>query len=77
MLAIDYTKAFDSVDFGYIHKMLHIFNFGENLRNCISILYTRGTSCVTNNGFRIEFLTFVIIKILQSTLLPKLIIFPK
>ena len=54
-MAIDYTKAFDSVDFGYIHKMLHVFNFGENFRKWISILYSGGTSCVTNNGFRSDF----------------------
>ena len=29
MLAFDYTKAFDSVSFEFIHKTFEIFNFGD------------------------------------------------
>ena len=29
LLALDYTKAFDSVNFDFIHKTFETFNFGE------------------------------------------------
>ena len=32
LMALDYTKAFDSVDFGFIHKTFEAFNFGEQFR---------------------------------------------
>ena len=39
MLALDYTKAFDSVEFGFIHKTFEAFNFGEQFRNWIKVIY--------------------------------------
>ena len=51
LLALDYSKAFDSVDFGFIHKTFQLFNFGENFRKWIEIIYNGGKSCIANNGF--------------------------
>ena len=51
LLALDYSKAFDSVDFEFIHKTFELFNFGENFRQWIKIIYNGGKSCITNNGF--------------------------
>ena len=51
MLALDYTKAFDSVEFSAIHKTFEVFNFGDYFRRWIQILFKGGTSCVANNGF--------------------------
>ena len=50
LLALDYTKAFDSVDFGFIHKTFEIFNFGQNFRKWVKMIFTGGTSCIANNG---------------------------
>ena len=39
LLTLDYTKAFDSVEFGFIHDAFDAFNFGEQfkkrLRSCL------------------------------------------
>ena len=50
LLALDYSKAFDSVNFDFIHKTFELFNFGENLRHWIKIIFTEGKSCISNNG---------------------------
>ena len=51
MLALDYTKAFDSVNFKFIHKTFELFNFGSNFRAWIKLLFNGGKSCISNNGF--------------------------
>ena len=33
MFCIDYTKAFDFLEFGYIHKVFKIFNFKKTFSN--------------------------------------------
>ena len=50
LLALDYSKAFDSVDFQFIHETFKLFNFGENFRKWIQIIYNGGKSCISNNG---------------------------
>ena len=50
LLALDYTKAFDSVNFEFVHKTFKLFNFGENFQKWITIIFNGGKSCVTNNG---------------------------
>ena len=42
LLALDYTKAFDSVDFDFIHETFRAFNFGESFRNWIRVLFNGG-----------------------------------
>ena len=50
LLALDYSKAFDSVDFLFIHNTFQLFNFGENFKKWIKIIYNGGKSCISNNG---------------------------
>ena len=50
LLAVDYSKAFDSVNFEFIHKTFEFFNFGENFRKWIKIIFNGGKSCITNIG---------------------------
>ena len=47
---MDYSKAFDSVDFQFIHNTFQLFNFGEKFRQWIKIIYNGGKSCISNNG---------------------------
>lgn len=54
MLAIDYTKAFDFLEFSCINKTLKIFNFQDNFCRWINIFLTGGKSCISNNGFLSE-----------------------
>ena len=53
-MALDYTKAFDSVDFEFALKVFDAFNFGEKFKAWIKILFNGGKSCVSNNGFLSE-----------------------
>ena len=51
MLAVDFQKAFDSVNRGFLHSTLHAFNFGSSFTRWIHTFYQNITSCVLNNGF--------------------------
>jgi len=47
---LDFEKAFDSIEWNFIHKCLETFNFGSDLRQWIKVFYTNISSCVLNNG---------------------------
>ena len=48
---LDFEKAFDSIEWKYLHKSLEVFNFGPQLRKWVTVLYNGISSCVLNNGF--------------------------
>ena len=50
ILTIDFEKAFDSINWKFIQKSLHLFNFGPQFCKWVSIMYTNITSTVINNG---------------------------
>ena len=49
ILLIDFEKAFDSVDWSYMEKVLETFNFGPSFVNWIKTFYNDITSCLINN----------------------------
>lgn len=51
LLAIDFEKAFDSLDHSFLLKILEKFNFGTQFVQGIKTFYTNISSCVLNNGF--------------------------
>ena len=51
LVAIDFEKAFDSLNRKFLFKILHKFNFGTYFRQWIKTLYTNLSSRVLNNGF--------------------------
>ena len=51
VVAIDFEKAFDSLDHTYLLKVLEKFNFGTYFLPWIKTFYTNISSCVLNNGF--------------------------
>ena len=51
LLLLDFEKAFDSIEWPYMHKILEKFNFGPSFRNWIKICYTNISSTIMNNGF--------------------------
>ena len=57
LLLIDFEKAFDSVEWDFMHKTLAAFNFGDDFKKWIKVFYTDSSSCVTNNGFASDFFT--------------------
>ena len=48
---MDYTKAFDSLDFYFIYKTFEHFGFGEKFQKWIKIIFKGGKSCIANNGY--------------------------
>ena len=48
---LDFEKAFDSIEWNFIHKCLEMFNFGLDLRQWIKVFYKNISSCVLNNGY--------------------------
>lgn len=51
LLAIDFRKAFDTLEWSFIKYALKMYNFGESLRWWIEIFYKDIESTVLNNGF--------------------------
>lgn len=50
LLAIDFKKAFDSLSWSFLWKILEVFRFPEKFINMIKVLYCNIESCVMNNG---------------------------
>lgn len=51
MVEIDFDKAFDTLNFKFLIRALHKFNFGPTFIQWIRGLYKHSSSCVMNNGF--------------------------
>ena len=51
LIAIDFEKAFDTLDLQFLIRTLHKFNFGPSFIHWIRTLYKNASSCVLNNGF--------------------------
>ena len=51
MVAVDFEKVFDSIEWRFIEKALSLFNFGPVFRKWINIIYNDRYSCIINNGF--------------------------
>ena len=55
MIAIDYSKAFDSVSHSTIFKLFETFGSGDKIINWTKTLYNNGRSCVMNNDFKSDY----------------------
>ena len=51
LVAIDFQKAFDSVNRGFMFKVLSVFNFSPSLIRWIQTFYKIISSTVMNNAF--------------------------
>ena len=51
LIAIDFEKAFDTLNFQFLIRTLHKFNFGPSFIQWIRVRYKNVSSCVMNNGF--------------------------
>ena len=51
LLMVDFRKAYDSLSWRYMHQVLQHYNFGENARKWIRVLYNNISSRVVNNGY--------------------------
>ena len=55
LLFIDFEKAFDSLEWNYLFKVLEVMNFGPMFGKWIHTFYSNITSCVMNNGYVSDF----------------------
>ena len=55
MIFIDFHKAFDSLEWGFLYKCLEAFNFGEDFMRWVKTIYKNIESCTLNNGFFSEY----------------------
>ncbi|KAL9965974.1 hypothetical protein ACROYT_G023977 [Oculina patagonica] len=51
LTAIDFEKAFDSLNWDFLLKSLETFGFGKSFIAWIKTFYNNTSSCVINNGF--------------------------
>ena len=51
LMPIDFKKAFDTLEWSYIRKVLELLNFGEGVKRWIGTFYTNIETAVLNNGF--------------------------
>lgn len=57
LLLIDFEKAFDSVAWSFINKVLDFFNFGPNIIKWFNVFYTNSCSSVIINGHMSDWFT--------------------
>ena len=50
ILLTDFEKAFDSVSWDFLFKVIDFFNFGPSFKKWIKVFYTNIESCVIVNG---------------------------
>ena len=55
IMAIDFQKAYDSLEWSFIFKTLRYLNFGHYFIKLVNLLYTDSKSCCINNGYSTEF----------------------
>lgn len=51
LLLIDFEKAFDSLSWSFINKVLKLYNFGPSIRQWVAVLYKNSCSAVMQCGF--------------------------
>ena len=55
LLFIDFEKAFDSLSWNFLHKVLKYFNFGPTIQNWVKVFYSNIVSSVNQGGNLSEF----------------------
>ena len=55
LLFLDFEKAFDSLEWPFIHKTLEHFGFGPTLIKWVKVFYCNIESCILNNGWSSNF----------------------
>ena len=51
MIFLDQQKAFDWVEWGWVDHVLSKFNFGEQFREWVQMLFKYAHTCIKTNGF--------------------------
>ena len=48
---LDFEKAFDSIEWNFMYKVLDKFNFGPSFINWVKLLYNKPVISIENNGW--------------------------
>ena len=51
LLQLDFCKAFDTIEWSFIHKVIALLNFRDCIQRWISTFYSNSESALLNNGF--------------------------
>ena len=51
LLFVDFEKAFDTLEWSFILKTPAAFNFEDNFKKWVSVLYNNAQSSIMNGGF--------------------------
>ena len=54
LLFIDFKKAFDSLEWKFLHKVIEKFNFGPNFQKWVKVFYKDPQAVIKNNGWLSE-----------------------
>ena len=57
LLLIDFEKAFDTVKWNYMYKVIKKFNFGPKFQKWVKLIYNNIKSTVMNNGYFSSYFT--------------------
>ena len=55
LLAIDFRKAFDSIEWNFIYKSLESLNFGPSFINWIKAIYNSPEACIKNKDIYLRY----------------------
>ena len=55
LLFVDFEKAFDTIEWTFVWKVLEHFGFGCSLINWVNLFYSNIQSCIINNGWSGDF----------------------
>ena len=55
LLFLDFEKAFDTVEWYFLHKTLQHYNFGPSAIQWIKLFYHNTESCILSNGWSSDF----------------------
>ena len=55
ILLADFEKAFNKINWTFLHACLKKFDFGEVFQKWVSVLYTDIESCISNNGHQSDY----------------------
>ena len=50
ILLIDFEKAFDTVSWDYLFRVMKLFNFGESIRKWVQVFYKNITTTINQGG---------------------------
>ena len=54
LMNLDFAAAFDSIEHSFMFRTLSEFNFGENFKRWVQVLYQNSELSIVNNGFTSE-----------------------